>query len=111
MKLRDEEWSLISILDRQTPLEVYQNLQYNVDTKGYILKKAINIRMDETLLTDLDSYAQELERSRTYIIEKAVSTYFDTLDEMISDKRIDELKAGKTEVYSLEDVAQRLGLN
>jgi len=43
------------------------------------MKKAINIRMDETLLSDLDSYAQELERSRTYIIEKAVSTYFDTL--------------------------------
>jgi len=75
------------------------------------MKKAINIRMDETLLTDLDSYAQELERSRTYIIEKAVSTYFDTLDEMISDKRIDELKSGNTEVYSLEAVAQKLGLN
>jgi predicted transcriptional regulator len=75
------------------------------------MKKAINIRMDETLLNDLDSYAQELERSRTYIIEKAVSTYFDTLDEMISDKRIDELKSGKSEVYSLEEVAQRLGLN
>ena len=53
----------------------------------------------------------KLYRSRTYIIEKAVSTYFDTLDEMISDKRIDELKAEKTEVYSLEEVAQRLGLN
>ena len=65
------------------------------------MKKAINIRMDETLLTDLDSY----------IIEKAVSTYFDTLDELISDKRIDELKAGKTEVYSLEEVAQKLGLS
>ena len=75
------------------------------------MKKAINIRMDETLLTDLDSYAQELERSRTYIIEKAVSTYFDTLDEMISDKRIDELKSGKTEVYSLEEVAHKLGLS
>lgn len=58
------------------------------------MKKAINIRMDETLLRDLDAYANELERSRTYIIEKAVSTYFDTLDEMISDKRIDKLKAG-----------------
>ena len=75
------------------------------------MKKAINIRMDETLLTELDTYAQELERSRTYIIEKAVSTYFDTLDEIISDKRIDELKAGKTEVYSLQEVAQKLGLN
>ena len=75
------------------------------------MKKAINIRMDESLLSNLDSYAKELDRTRTYLIEKAVDTYFDTLDEMISDKRIDEIKAGKTEVYSLEEVAQKLGLH
>ncbi|MFA6196631.1 MAG: ribbon-helix-helix protein, CopG family [Sulfurimonas sp.] len=75
------------------------------------MKKAINIRLEESLLNDLDSYAQELDRSRTYLIEKAVSTYFDTLDEMISDKRIDEVKKGSVEVFSLEQVAQKLGLN
>ena len=74
------------------------------------MKKAINIRMDETLLANLDEYAKELDRTRTYLIEKAVSSYFDTLDEMISDKRIDEIKTGKTEVYTLEEVAKRLGL-
>ena len=77
-------------------------MYYDVFTKGYVMKKAINIRIDETLLTDLDSYAKELERSRTYIIEKAVSTYFDTLDEMISDKRIDELKSGKLKCIPLK---------
>jgi len=75
------------------------------------MKKAINIRLDEALLFDLDSYAKELDRTRTYIIEKAVSTYFDTLDEMISDKRIDEVKSGNVEVFSLEQVASQLGLN
>ena len=75
------------------------------------MKKAINIRLDEDLLFDLDSYAKELDRTRTYIIEKAVSTYFDTLDEMISDKRIDEVKKGNIEVFSLEQVASQLGLN
>ncbi len=74
------------------------------------MKKVINIRMEESLLTDLDSYAKELDRTRTYIIEKAVGIYFDTLDEMISDKRIDEVKNGDVEVFSLEDVAQQLGL-
>ena len=74
------------------------------------MKKAINIRMDESLLANLDEYAKELDRTRTYLIEKAVSSYFDTLDEMISDKRIDEIKSGKTEVYTLEEVAKRLGL-
>lgn len=74
-------------------------------------KKAINIRMDESLLSDLDSYAAELDRSRTYIIEKAVSSYFDTLDEMISDKRIDDIKSGKSEVYTLEQVLEKLALS
>lgn len=75
------------------------------------MKKAINIRLDESLLSDLDQYAHELDRSRTYLIEKAVSAYFDTLDEIISDKRIDEIKSGKSEVYTLEEVALKLGLN
>ncbi len=75
------------------------------------MKKAINIRIDETLLAELDSYASELERSRTYIIEKAVSTYFDTLDEMISDKRIDDLKAGRTTVVPLEEVFKKAGID
>ena len=74
------------------------------------MKKAINLRIDESLLEELDIYAKELDRTRTYLIEKAVSNYFDTLDEMISDKRIDEIKAGKSEVLSLEEVAKQLGL-
>ncbi len=63
--------------------------------------------MDEALLADLDNYAHELERSRTYLIEKAVSAYFDALDEMVSDKRIDDLKSGKSEVLSMEEIFQK----
>ena len=74
------------------------------------MKKAINLRIDESLLEELDTYAKELDRTRTYLIEKAVSNYFDTLDEMISDKRIDDIKAGESEMLSLEDVAIQLGL-
>ena len=79
-------------------------------TKVYKMKKAINLRIDESLLEELDVYAKELDRTRTYLIEKAVSNYFDTLDEMISDKRIDDIKAGKSEMFTLEDVAIQLGL-
>lgn len=79
-------------------------------TKVYEMKKAINLRIDESLLEELDIYAKELDRTRTYLIEKAVSNYFDTLDEMISDKRIDDIKAGKSEMLTLEDVAIQLGL-
>ncbi len=75
------------------------------------MKKAINIRMDEDLLHDLDAYAKELDRTRTYLIEKAVSSYFDTLDEIIADKRIDDIKAGKTELIPLEEVFKKAGID
>lgn len=74
------------------------------------MKKAINIRLDETLLNEMDAIGKEIDRSRTWIIEKAVSAYMDTLDEMIADKRIDEVKSGKAGVMSLEEVAKNLGL-
>jgi predicted DNA-binding protein len=66
--------------------------------------------MDENILADLDHYGGVLERTRTYLIEKAVTAYFDTLDEMISDQRIDDVKSGRTKVMSLEEVAMKLKL-
>ncbi len=75
------------------------------------MKKPINIRMDENLLSELDHYAKELERPRTYLIEKAVSAYFDTLDEMIADRRIDRVKSGQSRLYTLDEVVRELGLD
>ncbi len=74
------------------------------------MKKSINIRMDENILAELDQYGNVLERTRTYLIEKAVTAYFDTLDEMLSDKRIDDVKSGQTKVMSLAEVARVLEL-
>lgn len=74
------------------------------------MKKLINIRMDEDILAELDQYGNTLERTRTYLIEKAVKAYFDTLDEIISDQRIDDVKSGRTNVMSLEEVARKLDL-
>jgi predicted DNA-binding protein len=75
------------------------------------MKKAINIRLDEVMLAELDACAKELDRTRTYLIEKAISAYFDTLDEIISDKRLDDIKSGKSKVYTLQEVASKLGLD
>ena len=66
--------------------------------------------MDENVLKELDHYGTILERTRTYLIEKAVAAYFDTLDEIVSDRRIDDVKSGRTKVMSLEEVAKKLEL-
>jgi len=75
------------------------------------MKKAINIRLEKDVIQALDEYAEELEKSRTSLIEKAIDLYFDKLDEMIADKRIDNLKAGKTKVIPLETVFKQAGID
>jgi len=74
------------------------------------MKKAINIRFEETMLAQLDDCASELDRSRTYLIEKAVSAYFDTFNEIVADNRIDDLKTGRSTVVSMEDVFEQAGI-
>jgi len=79
--------------------------------QGEKMKQAINIRLEKEIIQSLDEYAQELDKTRTSLIEKAIEFYLDKLDEMIADKRIDDLKSGKTKVVSLEEVFQSAGLH
>jgi len=75
------------------------------------MKQAINIRLEKDILKNLDEYAKELDKTRTSLIEKAIEAYFDKLDEMLADKRIDDLKSGKTKVVPLEEVFAKAGIN
>ena len=75
------------------------------------MKQAINIRLEKDVIESLDEYANELDKTRTSLIEKSIEIYFDTLDEMVADKRIDNLKSGKTTAVSLEEVFSKAGIS
>jgi len=75
------------------------------------MKKAINIRLEKDVINTLDEYARELDKTRTNLVEKAIEMYFDKLDEMLADKRIDDLKSGKTTVVPLEEVFKKAGID
>jgi len=75
------------------------------------MRKSINISLENDIINTLDEYANELEKTRTNLIEKALELYFDKLDEMVADKRIDNLKAGKSSVVPLEDVFKKADIN
>ncbi len=75
------------------------------------MKQAINIRLEKELIKTLDEYALELDKTRTSLVEKAIELYFDTLDEMVADKRIDDLKSGKTTLIPLEEVFKKAGIH
>ena len=69
------------------------------------------MRLDEELFETLNEYANELNKTKTYLIEKALENYFDKLDEMIADKRIENLKNGKSSVVLMEDVLKKAGID
>ena len=69
------------------------------------------MRLEEELVERLDEYAKELDKTRTALVERAIELYFDKLDEMIADRRIDAIKSGKSEVVSLEEVFKKAGID
>jgi len=75
------------------------------------MKKAINIRLEKDVINRLDEYAKELDKTRTALVEKAIELYFDKLDEMVADKRIDDIKSGNSTVVTLEEVFKKAGID
>ena len=90
---------------------MHYNCRYKTTKKVEFMKQAINIRLEKDVVQTLDEYAQELDKTRTSLVEKAIELYFDKLDEMIADKRIDNLKSGKSTVVPLEEVFKKAGIN
>ncbi|GAB6044737.1 hypothetical protein JCM11957_03350 [Caminibacter profundus] len=71
----------------------------------------ICINLDDVLAKELESAAKELNIKTSKLIEEAVSYYFDKLDEKIADKRLDDLKNGKSSVVELEEVLKKAGID
>ena len=52
------------------------------------MKKTINIQINKSVLKELESYSEELNKTKESLIEEAIIAYFNKLDEELSDKRI-----------------------
>ena len=63
-----------------------------------------NITLDEEVSRELESVAVELGEKKSYIIEKALTVYFDLLDLKIAKKRMKDLEEGQDELVNAEEV-------
>ena len=61
-----------------------------------------NITLDEEVSKELEDIAEELGEKKSYIIEKALTVYFDLLDLKLAKKRLKELKEGKARLIAAE---------
>lgn len=72
------------------------------------MRTAISVRLPEDLASQLDSIARETERSRSFIIQKALESYVeDFADLQIA---LDRLHDKGDEVVSAKEMRKSLGL-
>ena len=69
-----------------------------------------NITLDEEISTELETAARELGEKKSYIIEKALTVYFDLLDLKLAKKRIKDLEKGRDRLLDAEKVWKTLGI-
>ncbi len=69
-----------------------------------------NITLDEEVSRELETIARELGEKKSYIIEKALTAYFDLLDLKMARKRLKDIEKGKDEIIPAEKVWKELGI-
>lgn len=66
--------------------------------------------VSDFIIDELNTVSEELNEKKSHIVEKALSMYFDHLDEQVADKRLKELEGGKEKAVPAEEVFRELGL-
>ena len=69
-----------------------------------------NITLDEEVSKELELVAEELGEKKSYIIEKALTVYFDLLDLKVAKKRMKDLEDGRDELVDAEEVWKELDI-
>ena len=70
-----------------------------------------SVRLPEEAEKRLDALAATTGRSKAFYIREAILEYLDDLEDIsLAEKRLEELQAGRSRTYTLEEVEQKLGL-
>jgi len=66
--------------------------------------------ISDFMIDELNSVSKELDEKKSHIVEKALSMYFDALDEKLSDQRLKNLDDKKEMLIPASEVFKELGL-
>ena len=66
--------------------------------------------VSDFVIDELNSVSQELNEKKSHIVEKALSMYFDHLDEKLADHRLKNLEDKKEKLIPASEVFKELGL-
>ena len=72
---------------------------------------AISIRLPEELSVRVEKLAKRTCRTKTYYVVEAVHDHLEELEDLyIAEKRLIELRAGRSRTFTLDEVEHELGL-
>jgi RHH-type transcriptional regulator, rel operon repressor / antitoxin RelB len=69
------------------------------------------IRLPPEIEDRLNALAAATGRSKTYYVREAILEHLDDLEDVyLAEQRLEELRAGRSQTYTLEEVERELGL-
>ena len=69
------------------------------------------IRLPEEIESRLEALAKATGRTKTFYAREAILEYIDDLEDIyLAEKRLEDLRAGRSRTYTLEEVERELGL-
>lgn len=75
------------------------------------MSKSTAVRLPDETYERLKTLAEKTGRTATYYIREAVEEHIEDLeDTYLAEKRLEDLRAGRSRTYTLEEVEERLGL-
>jgi RHH-type rel operon transcriptional repressor/antitoxin RelB len=71
----------------------------------------LGIRLPAEIEQRLDKLAKKTGRTKTFYARQAILEYLDDLEDVyIAEKRLEDLRAGKSRTYTAKEVSKQLGL-
>lgn len=72
---------------------------------------SVSIRLPDNIATRLDQLAALTGRSKSFYITEAILEHLDDLEDIyIAEKRLEDIRAGRSKTHTLEEVERDLGL-
>jgi RHH-type rel operon transcriptional repressor/antitoxin RelB len=72
----------------------------------------ISMRLTPELEARLDALVKRTGRTKTYYIREAITEHIDELEDVyLADQRVADLRAGRSDLISFEEMAARYGLD
>lgn len=72
---------------------------------------SISIRLPEDIESRLDALAKRTGRSKTYYMRQAILEYLEDMEDLyLAEKRLEDIRAGRSRTIPLEQVMKRHGV-